>query len=76
MNLFEKIIKTHLWNKHNLKSDTLPLRVDQVLTQDATGTMVYLQFEAIGRPRIQVPVAVSYVDHNTLQADSRNPDDH
>lgn len=76
MNLFEKIIKTHLWNKHNLKSDTLPLKVDQVLTQDATGTMVYLQYEAIGRPRIQVPVAVSYVDHNTLQADSRNPDDH
>ena len=55
---------------------TIPLKVDQVLTQDATGTMVYLQFEAIGRPRIQIPLAVSYVDHNTLQTDSRNPDDH
>ena len=54
----------------------IPLKVDQVLTQDATGTMVYLQFEAIGLPRIQVPLAVSYVDHNTLQVDSRNPDDH
>jgi aconitate hydratase len=76
LNLFEKIINTHLWPKANLKGDTLPLKVDQVLTQDATGTMVYLQFEAMGRARIQVPLAVSYVDHNTLQADSRNPDDH
>jgi len=48
----------------------------QVLTQDATGTMVYLQFEAIGLPRIQIPLAVSYVDHNILQVDSRNADDH
>ena len=76
MTLFDKIVKRHLWNKQNGKSETLPLKVDQVLTQDATGTMVYLQFEAIGQSRIQVPLAVSYVDHNTIQADSRNPDDH
>lgn len=76
LNLFQKIIKTHLWDKQQKPRQTIPLKVDQVLTQDATGTMVYLQFEAIGRPRIQVPLAVSYVDHNTLQADSRNPDDH
>ena len=76
MNLFEKIIREHLWNKKDETSETIPLKVDQVLTQDATGTMVYLQFEAIGQPRIQVPLAVSYVDHNTIQADSRNPDDH
>jgi aconitate hydratase len=54
----------------------LPLKIDQVLTQDATGTMVYLQFEAIGLSRIQIPLAVSYVDHNILQVDSRNADDH
>jgi aconitate hydratase len=76
LNLFEKIIKTHLWVKKSPQDDTLPLKVDQVLTQDATGTMVYLQFEAIGRSKIQVPLALSYVDHNTFQADSRNPDDH
>lgn len=52
------------------------LRVDQVLTQDATGTMAWLQFEAIGVPKVRVPLVVSYVDHNTLQADFRNPDDH
>jgi aconitate hydratase len=75
-NLFEKIIKSHLWEKNQISDETIPLKVDQVLTQDATGTMVYLQFEAIGQSRIQVPLAVSYVDHNTLQADSRNPDDH
>jgi aconitate hydratase len=76
-NLVEKIIKTHLTQPEMPSAgETIPLKVDQVLTQDATGTMVYLQFEAIGRTRIQVPLAVSYVDHNTLQADSRNPDDH
>ncbi len=76
MNLFDKIIKQHLWNKQKGTSESIPLKVDQVLTQDATGTLVYLQFEAIGQSRIKVPLAVSYVDHNTLQADSRNPDDH
>ncbi len=76
MTLFDKIVEHHLWDKQNGKGETLPLKVDQVLTQDATGTMVYLQFEAIAQSRIQVPLAVSYVDHNTLQADSRNPDDH
>jgi aconitate hydratase len=76
LNLFQKIIKTHLGDKKRIYEETLPLKVDQVLTQDATGTMVYLQFEAIGQSRIQVPIAVSYVDHNTIQADSRNPNDH
>ena len=76
MNLFDKIVQKHLWDREKSSDQTIPLKVDQVLTQDATGTMVYLQFEAIGRPRIQIPLAVSYVDHNTLQTDSRNPDDH
>ncbi len=76
MNLFQKISNSHLWEKKQTSDEIIPLKVDQVLTQDATGTMVYLQFEAMGQSRIQVPLAVSYVDHNTLQADSRNPDDH
>ena len=66
MNLFDKIVQKHLWDREKSSDQIIPLKVDQVLTQDATGTMVYLQFEAIGRPRIQIPLAVSYVDHNTL----------
>jgi predicted aconitate hydratase len=76
MNLFDKIVQKHLWDREKSSDQVIPLKVDQVLTQDATGTMVYLQFKAIGRPRIQIPLAVSYVDHNTVQTDSRNPDDH
>jgi aconitate hydratase len=52
------------------------LRIDQTLTQDATGTMAYLQFEALGRDYVQTELSVSYVDHNTLQMGFRNPDDH
>ncbi|MEW6188411.1 MAG: aconitate hydratase [Thermodesulfobacteriota bacterium] len=74
--LFQKIVNHHVSRGQKTNGETIPLKIDQVLTQDATGTMVYLQFEAIKKKRIQVPLAVSYVDHNTLQADSRNPDDH
>jgi len=74
--LFEQIVRQHRLQGRKGAGETIPLKVDQVLTQDATGTMVYLQFEAIGQGRIRVPLAVSYVDHNTLQADSRNADDH
>lgn len=52
------------------------LAIDQVLTQDATGTMVYLEFESLGIPRVKPKVSVSYVDHNIIQTDSRNADDH
>jgi hypothetical protein len=52
------------------------VRIDQTLTQDATGTMAYLQFEAIGIPRVRTELSVSYVDHNTLQSDFKNADDH
>jgi len=76
LNLFEKIVEIHQGKKKAGKGESLSLTVDQVLTQDATGTMVYLQFEAIGIDRIQIPLAVSYVDHNTLQGDAKNPDDH
>ncbi len=54
----------------------IAVRVDEVLTQDATGTMAYLEFEALGIPRMRAPLVVSYVDHNTLQADHKNFDDH
>ena len=76
LNIVQKIISRHRVPATRSVENVVPLKVDQVLTQDATGTMVYLQFEAIGLPRIRVPLAISYVDHNTLQVDSRNPDDH
>jgi aconitate hydratase len=61
----------------NLKTDTpVGLKVDQVYTQDATGTMAWLQFEAIGIDKVKVPLAVSYVDHNMIQSNYMNPDDH
>jgi aconitate hydratase len=75
-NIVEKIFEAHRVYG-NLGSDTpLGLRVDQVYTQDATGTMTWLQFEAIGIDRVKVPLAVSYVDHNMIQSNYMNPDDH
>ncbi|MBE0426585.1 MAG: aconitate hydratase [Nitrospirae bacterium] len=75
-NIVEKIFKAHK-EYGNLKPGTpVGLRVDQVYTQDATGTMTWLQFEAIGIERIKVPLAVSYVDHNMIQSNFMNPDDH
>src|SRR3982751_2454942 len=56
--------------------DEVELRVDQVLLEDATGTMACLQFERLGLDRVDVPLAVSYVDHNVLQFDNKNPEDH
>ena len=58
------------------RGDDIAIRIDQTLTQDATGTMTYLQFETIGVPRVKTEVSVSYVDHNTLQTDFKNMDDH
>ena len=75
-NIVEKIFEAHKVYGE-LKTDTpVGLRVDQVYTQDATGTMTWLQFEAIGIDRVKVPLAVSYVDHNMLQQNYMNPDDH
>ena len=54
----------------------IAIKIDQTLTQDATGTMTYLQFETIGIPRVKTELSVSYVDHNTLQTDFKNMDDH
>ena len=75
-NLVQKIFEAHQVGGSLETGKQIQLRVDQVLTQDATGTMAYLEFEAIGVPRIKVPLAVSYVDHNMLQQDFKNPDDH
>lgn len=71
--LTEKIISEHLAGSTD---EELELRVDQILLEDATGTMACLQFERLGVERVDVPVAVSYVDHNVLQFDNRNPEDH
>ncbi len=75
-NIVEKIFEEHLVEGTLKEGEEIYISIDQVLTQDATGTMAYLQFEAMGLDRIQVPLAVSYVDHNTLQIDNKNPDDH
>ncbi|GAG09639.1 unnamed protein product, partial [marine sediment metagenome] len=75
-NLTRKIIKAHLVSGEMTPGVEIGLRIDQTLTQDATGTMTYLQFEALGLPRVRTELSVSYVDHNMLQADFRNPDDH
>src|SRR5574344_911006 len=87
LTLAEKIIQNHI--VHEACADTaftkgtpiergkdIAIRIDQTLTQDATGTMAYLQFETIGIPRVKTDVSVSYVDHNTLQTDFKNMDDH
>lgn len=75
-NVVQKILGRALVSGEMVAGETIAVKVDQVLTQDATGTMAYLQFEAIGVPRIKVPLAVSYVDHNLLQTNFRNADDH
>jgi aconitate hydratase len=74
--LTEKILEKHLVEGKIIKGQDIAIKIDQTLTQDATGTMAYLQFEAIGIPRVQTELSVSYVDHNTLQTDFKNPDDH
>jgi aconitate hydratase len=76
MTLTEKIIKAHLVSGEMRAGCEVGIRIDQTLTQDATGTMAYLEFEAIGIPRVRTELSVSYVDHNMLQSDYRNMDDH
>ena len=72
----EKIIKNHLVCGEMVKGQEIGLRIDQTLTQDATGTMAYLQFEAMGIDRVKTELSVAYIDHNTLQAGFENADDH
>ena len=72
----QKIIKNHLTSGEMQKGAEIGLRIDQTLTQDATGTMAYLQFEAMGCERVKTELSVAYIDHNTLQAGFENADDH
>ena len=76
MNLTQKIIASHLIEGEMIPGREIAITIDQTLTQDATGTMAYLQFEALDIPQVKVPLAVSYVDHNMLQAGFENADDH
>ncbi len=72
----QKIIKAHLVSGEMVAGAEIGLRIDQTLTQDATGTMAYLQFEAMGIERVKTELSVAYIDHNTLQAGFENADDH
>jgi len=75
-NLVEKILKAHLREGLYQAGQEIGIRIDQTLTQDATGTMAYLQFEAMGLAAARTDLSVSYVDHNTVQAGFENADDH
>jgi aconitate hydratase len=74
--LTQRILEPHIMEGEYKKGEEIGIRIDMTLTQDATGTLAYLQFEAMGVPVVQTDVSVSYVDHNTLQTDNRNMDDH
>ena len=74
--LDEKILKAHLVDGEMVKGQEIGIRIDQTLTQDATGTMAYLEFEAMGVPRVKTERSVAYIDHNTLQNGFENADDH
>ncbi|NLI57718.1 MAG: aconitate hydratase [Clostridium sp.] len=76
LNLAQKIIKEHLISGEMVAGNEISIRIDQTLTQDSTGTMAYLQFEAMGIPRVKTKKSVAYIDHNTLQAGFENADDH
>lgn len=76
MKLTEKIIAAHLVKGEMIPGKPIEIAIDQTLTQDATGTMAYLQLEALGIERVKTEVSVSYVDHNTLQSGFENADDH
>ena len=72
----QKIIRSHLVSGEMIIGEEIGLRIDQTLTQDATGTMAYLQLEAMGTQRVRTELSVAYVDHNTLQSGFENADDH
>lgn len=76
LTLTEKILKNHLVDGEMIKGTEIGIRIDQTLTQDATGTMAYLEFEAMGVPRVRTERSVAYIDHNTLQSGFENADDH
>ncbi len=76
MNLTQKILQSHLVSGQMTPGEEIAIRIDQTLTQDSTGTMAYLQFEAMGIPRVKTERSMAYIDHNTLQTGFENADDH
>ena len=76
LTLAQKIIKEHLIRGEMTVGNEIAIRIDQTLTQDATGTMAYLEFETMGVPRVKTELSVAYIDHNTLQSGFENADDH
>lgn len=76
MNMTQKILHSHLLSGRMVPGEEIAIRIDHTLTHDVTGTQAYLAFETLGLERVQVEKAVSYVDHNLLYADNKNPDDH
>lgn len=76
LTIAQKIIKEHLISGDMTAGSEIALRIDQTLTQDATGTMAYLEFETMGVPRVRTELSVAYIDHNTLQSGFENADDH
>lgn len=76
LTLAQKILKEHLVSGEMIAGNEIGIKIDQTLTQDATGTMAYLEFEAMGVPRVKTEKSVAYIDHNTLQSGFENADDH
>ena len=76
MNITQKIIKEHLAIGKMASGKEIAVKIDQTLTQDSTGTMAYLQLEALGISGVKTKRSVAYIDHNTLQTGSENADDH
>ena len=75
-NIAQKLIKSHLVSGEMIAGKEISIKIDQTLTQDATGTVAYLQFEAMGVDRVKTEKSVAYIDHNTLQSGFENADDH
>ena len=76
LTIAQKIIKDHLIAGEMTPGSEVALKIDQTLTQDATGTMAYLEFETMGVPRVRTELSIAYIDHNTLQSGFENADDH
>ena len=76
LTIAQKIIKSHLVSGEMTPGQEISIKIDQTLTQDATGTMAYLEFETMGIERVRTERSVAYIDHNTLQSGFENADDH
>jgi aconitate hydratase len=76
LSVARKLLESHLVEDDLVPGREIAIRIDQTLTQDATGTLVMLELEAMGLDRVRTELSAQYVDHNLIQADFRNPDDH